>query len=197
MSGHARPSRIKSKLCWAVFFILCGIPAISFAEEAPTTDTKPWTWALGAKGGAFLGGEVYVEPFYADANAGPMLGLFADSIVVPGFSVGAFMNFVSTGIDSASASLLNMGVSMKARFPVGEVSVRPGLTLGYQQIFSDLETVTGFNPGMVFEVGIPASETTGVLFDVGFFSQPVGGNEAAEVEFGPIFYFAAGVEFGG
>lgn len=195
MSGGAKSRRAKSKLWWAALLVLCGSPTVAFAQTGH--GGKPWTWALGAKGGAFLGGEVYIEPAHVDAETGPMLGVFADSIVVPGFSIGAFTNFANTGVGPASASIFNLGVSMKARFQAGDLSLRPGLTFGYQQITGDFETITGFDPGLVFELGVPVSATTGVLFDVGFFSQPVGGNELASVTFGPKFYLAAGIEFGG
>ncbi len=60
------------------------------------------------------------------------------------------------------------------------------------------DNVTGLDVGGIFEIAKPLKGGKNALVgELGFITQPSGGNEDADVTWGPIFYLAFGYEFGG
>jgi hypothetical protein len=96
------------------------------------------------------------------------------------------------------ANVVNAGVTVKGHAQFGTVRVSPGLALAYQMTFAKTydETVKGFSPGAFVELVFPAGSEIRGAAEVGFISQPWGGNADFDVTFGPIVYVALGAEYG-
>ena len=76
--------------------------------------------------------------------------------------------------------------------------VRAGLILAYQMTSGDVfDDVEGFNAGFTGEYVITLKDKKAVVIELGFTSQPAGGNADADVTWAPIFYLTVGYEFGG
>jgi hypothetical protein len=159
---------------------------------------------VGLKAGVLFPGTVDVEGVDLDLEAGPLFHASVDLVVAPKLSLGAFLLFARTQPEDIDrdVSILTLGATIKGRFigGPGELQLRPGIMLGYQKI--SVENVsddsTGMDVGAVAELSIPfGGGFTAALIELGFITQPVGGNDDAEITFGPIFFLTGGIEFGG
>ncbi|MEZ4225335.1 MAG: hypothetical protein R3B13_30570 [Polyangiaceae bacterium] len=171
-----------------------------------TQDDEEESWNVGVKAGVLTAGSVYVEVADRsfDTSAGLLLLANVDAMVGKRLSMGAFVlnahpSVTVLGTDY-DATITTLGGTIKGRFgPSGGVSIRPGIAFGYQLISGDgpaTDDVKGFDIGAVLEIAIPVGGLR-VPLEVGFISQPAGGNDATDLTFAPIPYLAGGVEFGG
>ncbi len=162
------------------------------------TDGKSWTASV--KGGLLFPGEVYFAEYdaYADTNSGPLLIGQVDALLGPKFSAGAVLLLAFTGIDQGSARITTIGPTLKARFAFDRFELRPGLVLGYQMITPEEgDGSQGFDAGLLVEGVFSPGGTLHGAVELGFITQPAGGNDATDLTFGPIVYVAGGIEFGG
>ncbi|MCA9597771.1 MAG: hypothetical protein KC776_30875 [Myxococcales bacterium] len=177
-------------------------------QQPYAAPTDP-TWSLGLKAGVLVPGSVYVKELdrNLDTSMGPLALASIDGIVAPKLSLGAFLLHarpsLDVGGDDLSTAITTLGATIKARFGDPQaIQFRPGIAFGYQLIDltegdDDFDVIKGFDIGGLFEVSIPTGSSLRVPIELGFISQPVGGNDQTDVTFSPIFYLAAGVEFGG
>jgi len=173
---------------------------------AQQVDSSSKSWGIIAKGGAYLGGEYYVEPkmpyHWYETDLGLFSGLELEAILARSFSAGFFVHsvFTSSGRFDGDITIMTMGLTLKGRIDLGSVELRPGAALGYQISAiedSNLDNVTGFSPGAMVQVAYPLQNGHAVVGEVGFITQPIGGNDQIDLTFGLHFYLALGYEFGG
>jgi hypothetical protein len=70
--------------------------------------------------------------------------------------------------------------------------------LAYQITTGDaFDDVKGLNVGFTFEAAFPLKDFKAIVAELGFTTQPSGGNADADVTWAPIFYLTVGYEFGG
>ncbi|MCX5754261.1 MAG: hypothetical protein NTW97_11600 [Candidatus Krumholzibacteria bacterium] len=163
-------------------------------------------WNLTFKGGPLIPGTVTIDPPGGDVDTdmGWLLNAYIDAMVAPKLSFGGFLLLAGTsasggGTDSG-ATVATLGATVKGRFTLQNgMQLRPGLAIGYQMISGDaFDGVKGLDVGGIFEIVKPlANNKNALVGEVGFITQPAGGNSDADVTFGPIFYLAFGYEFGG
>lgn len=146
--------------------------------------------------------EIADETF--DTEMGGLFMARIEGYVGPKVSVGAqamlaYPTLNVSGVGDYDLSLANFAPVLIAHFGSDAFQISPGIALGYQTIDSDnLDSkVEGFSPGAFVDLSFPLSKVLRGSGEVGFISQPSGGNEDTEVTFGPIFYLAAGISFGG
>ena len=135
-----------------------------------------------------------------DGVAGPLLIATADALLSNRLAAGAYALVAFSGAYDEAATIFDLGLTLKARFPVRSAEIRVGPVLAYQRISVDVSSVddsSGLNIGAVFEVLFPLTSTLNGIGELGFISQPTGGNDDTDVTFAPILYVAAGVGFGG
>ena len=78
------------------------------------------------------------------------------------------------------------------------IQLRPGVVLAYQSTTGDaFDDLTGLNVGLSFDVVFPLKGFNAIVGELGFMTQPSGGNEDADVTWAPIFYITVGYEIGG
>jgi hypothetical protein len=172
--------------------------AITVASRAAARPSKSW-WLAG-KVGYLMSGSVYIEAAdrSVDSDGGLAAMLEIDAAVAPRLAVGGFVFTASTGVEGTKARVTTVGGDIRARFPIGRFELRPGATLGYQLLTADdLDTVKGFDIGATVELAIPFTSRSDFLIELGFISQPSGGNDATDITFAPIFFVSAGASFGG
>jgi tetratricopeptide (TPR) repeat protein len=182
----------------------CVTPAEAAADEAPSPVALalgPKSFALGLALGYAAGGSVSIDKSSISPDGGYVFDLYFDKIIVPAFSLGAYLTASSMswhGWSDYSASFQSFGVAAKGRFSLNRViSLRPSATLGYNHMDSEVfHSITGFNAGLALDLGIAVSDNFAFVPRVGFFSQPSGGGNGYEVTFGPHFYTAIGIEVG-
>jgi len=183
--------------------LLALLPALAHAETA--TERGPdsagpaseQTFALSAKGGVLASSEIYIDDVAVDSESGPLVVAKLDGFIVPRASLGLQGLIALPSIGDEGVTLLNAGATLKLHYEIGSARLRPGLALSYQRISSErFEPIQGFSPGAFVELGLAFSEQVTSLIEVGFLSQPNGGNEDSTVTFGPTWYLAFGVEFG-
>jgi hypothetical protein len=183
----------KSFLVIVMVILLCS----SFAHA----QKQGWNWNF--KGGIMLPGTVTVEGFDADTELGWIANTAFDAVVAEKFTMGGYFFYAGitegeTG-ESESANVMSIGGTLKGRFALqGGTQLRPGLILAYQMTSGDVfDDVTGLNVGFTFEAAFPLQKFNAIVAEIGFTTQPAGGNEDADVTWGPIFYLTVGYEFGG
>ena len=159
------------------------------------------SWNMNFKGGIMLPGTVTIEGNDVDTEMGWIINTAYDAMVAEKFSMGGYLFY--SGIESEygdAANILTIGGAFKGRFTMQSgTQIRPGLILAYQMTSGDaFDDVNGLNVGFTLEVAFPLKKKyTAIVGELGFTSQPSGGNEDADVTWAPIFYLTVGYEFGG
>jgi hypothetical protein len=159
------------------------------------------SWNMNIKGGIILPGTVTVEGYDADTEMGWIGNLAFDALLAEKLSMGGF--FYYSGITpedfDEGANIMGIGGSLKARFTLKSgMQIRPGVVFAYQMTSGDaFDDVNGFGVGFTGEVVFPLKDFNAIVAEIGFISQPSGGNEDVEVTWAPIFYLTLGYEFGG
>lgn len=165
-------------------------------------------WDFTFKGGLVMPGGVTIDPPGRDFDTGMgwLVNAYYDAVVAPKLSVGAFLMLAGSSVtvlgDDYGVTITTLGATMKGRFTLSNgMQLRPGLAVGYQMINTDAPSsdgTKGLDVGGIFEVVKPfANSKNALVGELGFFTQPSGGNSDVDVTFGPIFYFAFGYQFGG
>jgi hypothetical protein len=163
---------------------------------------------VGAKAGFLLSGSTTIESDFgetdADTESGLMLTGGVDAAMGPHLSIGGFISYASTGIEDvegADVSILTVGGTVKGRFAAGKGEIRPGASIGYTMMsgdaFEGTDDSQGLGVGGLVEVAFPMTPQADFLGEIGFISQPAGGNDDLDITFGPTFYIVGGAAFGG
>jgi len=158
------------------------------------------SWNMNFKGGILMPGTVTVEGFDVDTEMGWTANTAFDALLAEKFSMGGFFSYSGTESEGGeSANILAIGGTFKARFTLkGGTQLRPGLIMAYQMTTGDaFDDVDGLDVGFTFEVVFPLQDHNALVGELGFTSQPAGGNEDADVTWAPILYLTFGYEFGG
>lgn len=182
---------------WLIASLIIASIVVSPAGNAQgmATDLEGKTFDLGASAGFWFGGNVVIEGVDVEKDGAFLLRLFGDSYLMPKFAVGAFFNFSPYSQGGFDITMFEFGAALKPRFMVGpDVAIKPGLNIGYRFTTSDIDAAEinglGINASVEVQKALPGVIIFGEL---GFLSQPSGGNSSVEVTFAPIFYFTAGV----
>ena len=141
------------------------------------------SWNMNIKGGILLPGTVTVEGYDADLDMGWIANLAIDALLAEKVSMGGFVYYSGVTPEELdeSANILGLGGTIKGRFTLkGGTQIRPGLVLTYQMTSGDaFEDVKGFGVGFTGEVVFPLKDFNAIVAELGFISQPSGGNEYA------------------
>jgi hypothetical protein len=175
----------------AVLVLICSSPA---SAQEKTTE-------FGITGGLLLAGEVYLAEFdtWLDTDTSLLVRLTYDSFQIPSLGFGGFLNFASVGVADESGTMVTIGGAIKPRWYLGaakDQTIDVGLNLGYRSVSSDAftEDVSGLALNLSAEYMKPLGDRQ-LIVDVGFITQPTGGNDATDVTWDPIFYLTAGITF--
>lgn len=201
---------LTAMLCLAAV-IFCAEAARAKAAAKPLAPEKSSfdnrKYDIGFSGGAWLPGTINIEDVDADKEMGLLLRGIADAYLMPNFAVGVYFNYSNTPISyeslKADGWFYEYGISLKPRFMINpELAVKPGLNIGYrsldrESLYPGEENTSAEGMGLNLSIEIQIPVTTDYLFfaDVGFLSQPTGGNDVADVTWSPIFYLNAGLAF--
>ena len=107
------------------------------------------------------------------------------------FGIGFFVNIGSPYYDGfEETSMTEFGPSIKWRFDVNKIEFIPALYIGYRSYEGDAGEALGIN----FSLKAQFRQDNFIPFiDIGFLTQPVGGNDATDMTFSPIFIIGGGV----
>jgi hypothetical protein len=159
------------------------------------------SWNFNIKGGMLMPGTVSVEGFEVDTDMGWIANAAFDALLAEKISMGGYFFYAGTSAEESdeTANIMTIGGTIKARFTLqGGTQIRPGVILAYQMTTGEaFDDVNGLNVGFTGEVAFPLKNKNAIVTEIGFTSQPSGGNEDAEVTWAPIFYLTVGYEFGG
>jgi hypothetical protein len=160
------------------------------------------SWNLNFKGGVLLPGTVYIAEF--DVDVGTEMGWIAnltyDAMVGEKISMGGYFFYSGTTAEESSetVNVMSIGGTLKGRFVLqGGIQIRPGIIVAYQIASGAFDDVKGLNLGFTGEVAFPLQNMRAIVAELGFTSQPTGGNPDSDVTWSPIFYLMLGYEFGG
>ena len=158
-------------------------------------------WNLNFKGGVLFPGTVSIEGFEVDTETGWIFNVAGDAMVAEKLSMGGYFFYAGTSeeISEETANIMSIGGTLKGRFTLRSgTQIRPGVIFAYQTTTGDVfDDVKGFNIGFTGEVAFPLENNRAIVGELGFTSQPSGGNEDADVTWAPILYITIGYEFGG
>ncbi len=184
--------------------LLCMV-LVAVSISAGNAQEQKWNFTF--KGGLLMPGGVTIDPpgWSFDTGMGWLVNAYFDAMVAPKLSIGAFLMLAGPSVtvlgDDYGVTVTTLGATVKGRFTLQNgMQLRPGFALGYQMISTDAvdEGTNGFDVGGLFEVVKPlAGGKNALVGELGFITQPSGGNEDSDVTFGPIFYLAFGYQFGG
>jgi hypothetical protein len=186
---------------WNYKSILVTIVIVMLFTSMSLAQKQSWNWNF--KGGVLLPGTVTVEGIDGDTNLGWIFNTAIDAMVAEKLSMGGYFFYSGTSEaetgEDLSANIMSIGGTLKGRFPLkGGTQLRPGVIFAYQLTTGDaFEDVNGLNIGFTFEAAFPLKDFNSIVAELGFTTQPSGGNEDADVTWAPIFYLTVGYEFGG
>jgi hypothetical protein len=156
---------------------------------------------FGITGAVWLSGD-----FTGDANGitkttGVLARVFYDAYVVDKFCLGVYVNLAPLGFEGTdeTATAYEFGGALKGRFPLGDGSaaMKIGVGIGYRNIsskFAAADKIKAMGLNATVEIQFNAKGIVPFV-EVGFLSQPTGGNVDYSVTFPPIIYFGGGVAF--
>jgi hypothetical protein len=159
---------------------------------------------FGITAGLWLAGDIGFDEWGIDREKDPgfVVRIFYDAAVAEKIMLGAYFNFspVSSPASSSDATMIEIGGSIKARFPLGEGSatIKPGLNFGYRMYSSDadiMDKVDALGLNFSCEVQFDVHQIFVPYCEIGFLAQPVGGNNITGITFPPIIYLGAGIAF--
>ena len=188
---------------WNYHSILIMVTGLLLFGSLTQAQNQSWNWNF--KGGILFPGTVTIEGYGdGDTNMGWTFNTAFDGMVAEKISMGGYFSYsgtteAETGNDY-SANIMSIGGTIKGRFQLrGGTQLRPGVIFAYQLATSDYfeDDVNGLNLGFTFEVAVPLKNYNAFIGEIGFTSQPAGGNESADVTWAPIFYLTVGYEIGG
>ena len=151
--------------------------------------------------GLLAGGEVYIAEFdqFFDLESGLSLFGFYDFFITDKFAVGGNAHVAFPGQEFLGETLAfyELALALKMKFSLGNtVSYKPGFNLGYRLISSDdLDTIQGLGLNLTNEVQLDISENFTPFVDLGFISQPAGGNDEFNATFSPVIVLRVGMSF--
>ncbi len=155
--------------------------------------------------GILSGGDVYIaeldENF--DLESGVSILGFYDFFITPGFAVGVNGNiaFPYLSLIDENVTFYELALALKPKFSLSDkVSYKPGFNLGYRVVTSDELSDTGgaiqgLGLNLTNELQFHISESFTPFLDVGFISQPAGGNDDFNATFSPLIVIRAGLAF--
>jgi hypothetical protein len=175
-------------------------------SQASGTGLMARTGDLGATAALWLGGDVDFGGPKITKQAGFLLRVFYDAYVAEKFSVGAYVSLspISWENESTGTTMFEFGCTFKARFPLadGAAAIKPGIGFGYRTMSIDQLSMAGESTGInamavdaSIEVQFKADYNFVPFAEIGFLSQPVGGNGDRDMTFPPFVYFGAGIAF--
>ncbi len=151
--------------------------------------------------GLLAGGEVYIAEFdrYFGLDSGLSLFGFYDFFITDKFAVGGNAHVAFPGQEFLGETLgfYELALALKIKLSLGnKFSYKPGFNIGYRLITSDnLDTIQGLGLNLTNELQLDVSERFTPFVDLGFISQPAGGNDEFNTTFSPIIVFRVGVSF--
>jgi hypothetical protein len=187
---------------WNYKAILVIVIALLLFGSVAQALKQSWNWNF--KGGILLPGTVTIEGVGdADTNMGWIINTAFDAMVAEKLSMGGYFFYsgtseAETGNDNG-ANVMTIGGTLRGRFPLkGGTQLRPGVVFAYQITTGDaFDDLSGLNVGLSFDVAFPLKDFKAIVAELGFMTQPSGGNEDADITWGPMFYLTVGYEFGG
>ena len=159
---------------------------------------------FGISAGYIFEGSAYFaeDDEYSAHAAGPMIRVFYDSFIMERFAVGLYAQALLTDFPrytyDSGATMIEVGFSMKPKFRVGEnMAMKPGLNVGYRNYLADDDYVASDGLGLNLGVELQYDRKASYLpfLEVGFLSQPWGGNDDTDITYDPIVYVQVGVAF--
>jgi len=186
---------------WNYKTILIIVIALLLTCSLAQAQKQSWNWNF--KGGILLPGTVTVEGYDGDTNLGWIVNTAFDAMVAEKLSMGGYFFYSGTSEaesgEDLSANIMTIGGTLKGRFALrGGTQLRPGVIFAYQITTGDaFDDVNGLNVGFTFEAVFPLKDYNAIVAELGFTTQPSGGNADADVTWAPIFYLTVGYEIGG
>jgi len=184
---------LRNNSCFGLLFLLF---CIIFTNQVIADESN-----VSIKAGLLMEGEMYADPpdEYYDTDSGLMFQLNLETMLAEKLSAGVFYLRASTGAYEEKATINTYGVTLKAHINRNSnVRIRPGIAIGYQTI--DLgfggDDITGLDIGGFIEVAFSKIGENDLIAELGFITQPAGGNKDSDVTFGPILYITGGMSFG-
>lgn len=184
------------KITISAFLVLLFCSQI-FGQEVPES------WAFVAKGGLSMSGpgDINIGGYKAKPKVSPMLKADFDGILIEKLSMGLFFIYASMGIEnySKSSNVMTIGGTIKPRFALSDdIQIRPAIAFGYQYIKNEdmTDNSNGFDVGGQLEIAKYLANGGAIVGELGFISQPVGGDGTIDITFPPILYISIGYEFG-
>jgi hypothetical protein len=195
---------LKAVFVAALAFTIALMQVQAYAQEGSFTGKE---YEIGLEGGWWFPGTIDIEDANVDKSGGLLIRVFADMFVAPKFLVGGYLNYSTATVEyagyEADADFYELGIAFKPRFLLSPtMALKPGLNIGYRQSKRDRLDVEPPDvetdaDGLAVNVSVELQFklTGGYVFfiDGGFLTQPSGGNDDADVTWGPIMYLCAGI----
>lgn len=187
-------------------------PAAQVSQQALETRQAPKglmsrNFEVGITTAIWFSGTVDYKNVYSaydpEKATGFLLRVFLDGYVVDKLAVGAYLNFspVSWNNYTSTSTMLEEGVSLKARFPIsdGVAAVKPGISIGHRGFSSDnpsADKIDALGVNLSCEVQFYIHSICVPYVEISFLAQPSGSNDYdPAITFPPIFYVGGGISF--
>lgn len=168
--------------------VLCLVvwPLAAFSQDLPKSE-------FSISAGYMFEGEVYVWYPNVYGSVGETFHLRTDYVGYFGdyFGMGGFVSYSNPYYYGQEVSATEFGVVLKGRFKAGEnMVVKFPLCIGYRSYGNN----AGQGLGIDFsgQLQFPG-EKVRPFVELGFLTQPEGGNDFSDVTYGPVFLVSVGI----
>lgn len=187
---------MKIKIVLLIILLISSFTVSSFAQQKKNE--------FGISIGLLAAGEFYIQETdeFQGTGSGFMVHVFYDRFFGSHFGMGLFFSNARPEINffEEAANFTEIGLAFKPRFFIAEViGVKPGLNLGVRAVHESFidDPILGIGTDLTVEVQYRGFNTLVPFVDLGFISQPYGGNEESVITFSPVFNarFGLAVQF--
>ncbi|MBN2041057.1 MAG: hypothetical protein JW864_13525 [Spirochaetes bacterium] len=181
----------------ALSIILCAFVFLFTVSVLPASSETD-TLDIGVSGNLWLSGTIDVEGYDLDKDAGFLFKGYIDTIIVDKICIGGFLHFApSVEIEDDSGKMYELGGAFKYRAMLGKMPLKIGIGVGYRKLTTDDldDDIEGLGINASAELQFDINQKFKPFVELGFLSQPAGGNDDVDVTWSPIFYLGGGVAF--
>ncbi|MFO0584167.1 MAG: hypothetical protein U0229_17980 [Anaeromyxobacter sp.] len=175
--------------------------AVTLAPR-PAAAEDPGALELTAAAALVIPGAIYVEPYTWDTGVGLGANLGLDYRVAPRLSAGLVAQYTATTLTELDVGAKAAGLGASLKVLLGDpraIHFKVGVNVLYQLDWIDAkgaDDAHGLGLGLLVEGLYPVAPRSSLVGQLGFVTQPSGGNPSAEVTWGPLFFLGVGVAFG-
>lgn len=178
------------------------IALLAFCSNSNAGDITAKSTVLGVKAGLITGGEFWVEdyPYDMETDMSFSFGSYLDHKLGEKITGGLYLDAHNFSVYEENKLFMDMGITIKALIgsSKSKLTIKPGIGFGYGML-GELKPLADASNYFMLRAACEAVFSTpgniSWLGEVGIMGAATGGNDDADMGFGPMFLIRGGMAF--